>query len=44
MIEEKQISCNSCSGEFYIEYSNEDFELIYCPFCGNELIEELDFD
>ena len=38
------VVCNSCDADFVINFLDEDNEIRYCPFCGIELIEELDFN
>jgi hypothetical protein len=30
--------------EFNVAFTEEEAELRYCPFCGEEIIEELDFE
>ena len=31
----EDVVCNSCQAEFFIEYS--DVDLMYCPFCGEDI-------
>lgn len=44
MSEEFNVVCGACDVEFNIAYNEDEGELQYCPFCGDELIEELDFE
>ena len=41
---EREVSCQGCEFEFYIEYDEEVSDIRYCPSCGNELFEELHFE
>lgn len=41
--------CNECYGEFKLNYEQDedDYEIHdvkFCPFCGNELVRELEMD
>jgi predicted nucleic acid-binding Zn ribbon protein len=39
--------CLECGADFSIEHNNgetSDMPLTFCPFCGTELINELDFN
>jgi predicted nucleic acid-binding Zn-ribbon protein len=33
-------SCAYCGTEFTVEFEREDDELVYCPACGEMLLEE----
>ncbi len=35
------VMCSECSAVFELQYKR-GFELSYCPFCGDELEDELD--
>ena len=40
-------TCSSCNVLYRVisdEADDDDLEAIYCPFCGEEQIEELDFN
>ena len=41
---EYNVTCGSCEMEFNVIYTEEDAEVRYCSFCGEEIIEELDFE
>lgn len=41
---EKDTLCHGCGFSFYIEYDEDIAEIRYCPACGDELFEELDFE
>ena len=41
---EFNVTCSSCDMEYNVAYLEEDADLRYCPFCGEEMIEELNFD
>jgi len=41
---EYNVVCSSCDMEFNVAFVEEDAEVRYCSFCGEELIEELDFN
>jgi len=34
--------CFSCSAKFKVNFEEEEMEVRYCAYCGEELIEELD--
>jgi rRNA maturation endonuclease Nob1 len=41
--------CNDCYGEFKLKYNQDDDDYTlqdvkFCPFCGNDLIRELELD
>lgn len=45
--EATNISCSNCEAQFLIEYSpeeNDDREPEYCPFCGDEILGEIEDD
>jgi len=37
------IECTACGIEFAVEYEEDSLEVRFCPSCGEEQIEELDF-
>ena len=39
MIREEN-SCPYCDNEFVVEFEMDDSEVIFCPFCGEELFDE----
>jgi predicted RNA-binding Zn-ribbon protein involved in translation (DUF1610 family) len=42
--EEFEVECASCGIEFHIVFDDDEAEPRYCPYCGNEIIEELNFE
>ena len=38
------VECTFCGAEFHIVCDEEQGEIRYCPFCGEEIIQELNFD
>jgi len=36
--------CTACGVEFSVRFEEPSLEVRYCPLCGEEQIEELDFD
>lgn len=41
---EFSVECASCNAEFHIACDEDQGSIDYCPFCGEEIIEELDFE
>lgn len=41
---EYNVTCSSCEMEFNVAIMDEDAEIRYCVHCGEELIEELNFE
>lgn len=39
MIREEDI-CDYCDSEFTVEFEDENAEVVFCPFCGEELFNE----
>ena len=46
MIEESKKTCSNCGATYEIKHDlpEEDYILKYCPFCGEELTEEMEHD
>lgn len=44
MSEEYKIECGSCEMEFEVAFVEEEAQVRYCVFCGEELLEELNFN
>ena len=38
------MECLRCETEFEITYDDSEIEINYCPFCGETIIHELEFD
>lgn len=43
-MKEEIYECISCESQFETYHSEEDAVVRYCVFCGEQLINELDFD
>ncbi len=39
-----QITCESCEGKIKIDYDETTYSVQYCPFCGEELEEDGEYE